>query len=82
MTPQISDATFEYARECLSEDVDALLDDPVGVIADGSLLVHVADLHAIAADLGVDLDKMLNARGSEFERLRIRQMLDAELCSN
>ena len=76
--PQISLTTLNYARDCFSDDVDALLDDPHGVLAPDLSIRHYVEvvLRPLAADLGYDLDAMLKTRGSPFKRERVQKLLE------
>lgn len=69
---------IDFAREHFFEDLADLLDDPSWLNHpenDITTASYAANLTALAADLGYDLNLEISKLGTEFERARLVKIL-------
>ena len=66
----------EFAREAVRDRVEALLDDPGGVLgSDRSLAAYVDHLTAVCLEIDLSFDALVQELGTVTERDRLRDML-------
>jgi hypothetical protein len=68
----------EYVREKLKDDVEALLDDPHGVLQGmdpKEIVAHVHKLECIARLVNVPLLKLLMTAGTNVEYARLMEII-------
>lgn len=83
---ELSDATLSYLREMFLRDLEAVADDPVGVLGDEpkERFIRFREVEAVAADLGIDLWRYWTSGlpeehydgASEAELKRLHEMFD------
>lgn len=66
---------FAYASACFMRDVEALLDDPYGVLAADDQKVFFTALRERAVDLQMNLDLLIDQLGTKFEATRLRELM-------
>ena len=65
----------QYLRELVVDRVEAMLDDPHGVVGDGQISDHYGLLDRTCQALGLSLDGLVMSKGTEHERIRLWSML-------
>lgn len=67
---------LEFAVEAFRDDVEALLDDPRGVLEPGDIHKHLSEMRRVSTDLGLDFDALVDELGTAFEVRRLRTIID------
>lgn len=78
---ETTERVLNWARLNLEDYIANLLDDPSHLISpyrQFSPQVEIGELRALAKDLGLDYDELV-AKGSSFERERLRQIESGEI---
>lgn len=81
--PEISARAMLWARGKFMEEMEQLLDDPSHLLSDyreQEPEEALAGYREIAAGLEMDFYELVQASGSEFERVRLRKIETGEIC--
>jgi hypothetical protein len=74
---------LDFATMCLAEKVEALVDDPHGVVGgDREIMEYVNELRQLAVALGDDFDYLIDHSGTPFERDRLRKLMSENSASD
>ncbi len=76
--PMVSDETFQWAKDCFEAAIEALLDDPSSLCHQFREFENVSEefaaWRALATDLGMDFDVLVEKHGSDYEKQRLRDI--------